>query len=406
MKEYRTIDIGRINCWIVNLKPYGQGDSDEVIKDFQQRCINYKSGVFGIGWLDTNKAPKEGRHYLSESDASWFSAGVSNKAKNNMEKVQKGDLVIMRLRDGHIYIGKVKKQAFYESGLKDKNQSERLSCMCEVEKWHKIENQDELPQAICGRLSQRQQQTIELIANSEIKLLMIFVYEHLDGTEKIVDVPKVRLTKANFTRALNYMELEDLVCAYIYDKHKKENYMLLPSSCKVSRMKYEFNFVCSNRKPITCQVKNQNADAIKISDYKNDIDVYEKIYLFSGNGNIQGCPNGNIEIIDKQDLYNKLINTEDKSIEFMRTNLERYYDFSDDDIDDKTKKIIAVLKDNGYEEKKKHSKNKKWFKEWFDEGKQEITDVEVDGGYFSAKYDCFIIWDKNKFDKARKVLGI
>ena len=399
MKEYRTIDIGRINCWIVNLKPYGQGDSDEVIKDFQQRCINYKNGVFGIGWLNTNKAPKEGRHYLSESDASWFSAGVSNKAKNNMEKVQKGDLVIMRLRDGHIYIGKVKEQAFYESGLKDKNQSERLSCMCEVEKWHKIENQDELPQAICGRLSQRQQQTIELIANSEIKLLMIFVYEHLDGTEKIIDVPKVRLTKTNFTRALNYMELEDLVCAYIYDRHKKENYMLLPSSCKISRMKYEFDFVCSNEKPITCQVKNQNADAIIISDYINDADIYRKIYLFSGNDNIEGSPEGNIEIINKQDLYDKLTNTEDKSIEFIRKRLGKYYDFVNNDMDNRITEIINEIAING--KKAENYRNSKNYKVGEDK-----TWVGINGGYYSKNYDCFIVWDKNKFEKARKALGI
>lgn len=396
-----TIEIDKPNCWIVNLKPYGEGTDNEEIKSFQKNCIEKK--IFGIGWINEKEAPKDGkRHYLADAKKNWVNEG-GEKAKESLKKVQKGDLVITRLRDGHIYIGIVDQPAFYESGIDEKG---RLSCMCEVEKWYKIDNQDELPQAICGRLAQRQQRTIERIGNSEIKMLIIFAYEHLNGTEKIIDIPKVRLTKDNFTRALNYMELEDLVCAYIYDKHKEENYMLLPSSCKVSRPKYEFDFVCCNKRPITCQVKNQNADAIKISDYENDMDVYEKIYLFSGNGNIEGYPTGNIEIINKQDLYYKLIDTEDKSIEFMRKRLEKYYDFSNNEMDKIMEEIIVFLKSRGFENRKKHSKTKKWFIEWFEKETQTRTDLGVDGGYFSEKYGCFIIWDKNKFEKVKELLEL
>ena len=77
------------------------------------------------------------------------------------------------------------------------------------------------------------------------------------------------------------------VCAYIYNKHYEDGYMPLPSSGKVSRLKYEFTFISNktNKKPITCQVKNQNSEPINVKNYENYKNIYEKIYLFSGNNN-------------------------------------------------------------------------------------------------------------------------
>lgn len=402
------------DCWIVNLKPFGPNDTDEDIKSFQEGCI--KNNIFGIGWIDDKKAPKDEQiHYLAKKDFKWVSKDGKN-AKDIIKNVQEGDLALTRLRDGHIYIGKVSKPAFYQRGIDEKG---RCSCMCEVEKWYKIENQDELPQAICGRLSQQHQSTINRISHCELKMLVYYVYEHLteDGNiseqciekNQIIDVPKVKLTKSNFARALNYMELEDLVCAYIYKKHREDGYILLPSSCKVSRPKYEFDFVSPfpEKGPITCQVKNQNKDTIYVSDYKTDKN-YAKIYLFSGNGNINGSSEENIEIIDKDELYNELVNPNNNHIKYLKDKLEKHYCINNEDGDktlDIIEKIIEWLGNNGGKIEKGFRGKKRYYV-WPEDENIKKTWVAVKGGYFSENYNSFIIDEREKFKKSMDAFGI
>lgn len=307
------------------------------------------------------------------------------KARNDIFSVRKGDLVITRY-DGNAYIGRVNEEAFVQRDLiKDLGNEAPLSWMCSVEEWIRI---NKLPAALSGRLSQKRQSTIKSIKDGDQKLLMIYVYEQESG-EKILGVPKVKLTVDNFANALDYKDLEDLVCAYIYDRHN--DYMILPSSCKVSRPKYEFDFVSINKKPVTCQVKNQNAEKIKVSDYEVDKDLYEKIYLFSGNGNYNGTSIDNIEIISDKELYKSLINSKDNRMGFIRSKIKNYYDLTNESISDNVERIIKVLESKDWKETNGRLGKKK-YKIW--SGK---TGISVLGGYYSGIYDCFISWDNGKF---------
>ena len=336
MNRIKTVDISNINCWIVNLKPFDSNANSAEIYNFQQKCV--KNKVFGIGWWNTDydmgaeniiclKANRD--TYLKEYGKV---LPAMQNATDAMMKIRKGDFVIMRLRDAHYYLGRVSDEAFHKNDLfADKSDNQIMSWVCSVEKWYEFKTDEELPSEICGRFSQRRQPTITRIVNYRQKLLTIAAYEKKSGIN-VVGVPKIRLTVDNFARSLNYMELEDLVCAYIYNRHYDDKYMLLPSSGKVSQMKYEFTFVSGvmNRKPITCQVKNQNKTSIEVSDYANDADKYEIIYLFSGNKNISNEYNiniNNIVIIDSYELYKEL--TQQENMAFLREKLCRYYTFDD-----------------------------------------------------------------------------
>ena len=424
-----VLDISNMNCWMVNLKPTWKD-----IKSFQQKCINKK--VFGIGWtyqdhyetqneiiLDDNNRKEYIKAYNAYADKPEHKWGhISKSAMKEIDMMGKGDIVMMRLRDGHYYIGRISKEAFYRNDIFEvKEDNEIMSWMCEVEKWYEIKSADDLPAEITGRFSQKLQSTITRISPERTRLLMIKIYDEMAGTQLCgVQIPKINITYENYARSLNYMELENLVCKYIYDKHKDEGYMLLPSSGKVSQMKYEFTFVNDdeNKKPITCQVKNQNKDPIKASEYTDDFNIYEKIYLFSGNENIDMSNAAeNIVKIEKKDLYATL-----ESFLYLKRKLSKYYSF--DKTEQNSKKTnYEIIKEKLEENsdwknvKQFRKKNKEYvYKLSTDINEQKIdeqNDEELSANkwiafvyydfFYTEDFDCFVI--RGRVDYTDKVIN-
>ena len=212
-----------------------------------------------------------------------------------------------------------------------------MSWGCHVEKWLEFKTQDDLPYELIGRMSQQQHQTIQRIDRYRLKFLIIEAYIKREKSKS--DIPKLILTKNNFARSLHYKQLEDLVSLYIVEENKEQNYLLMPSSCKINEQKYEFFFKSPNRKAITCQVKNQ--EEIKIEEYYNEND-FEKIYIFSGIWNNEQVKElnkkanknkaNNIQIISPDELFDILQNSKYNYKEYL--NLNSYYK-----IDEKKMKI-------------------------------------------------------------------
>ena len=320
------ININDIDCWIVNLKPL---DNPDILKDFQLRCIDKK--VFGIGWYSYgfNGTLADNKDVFLKKKSGDKVYKAIKKAVDSMDRIKENDLVIMRLRDAHYYIGQVSERAFYSCVFEDDYYDKILSWMCSVCEWVEFETDEHLPSEIVGRLSQRRQPTISRVANYRQKLLIAAAF-NLKSKQKIDGVSKINLTIDNFARSLNYMELEDIVCSYIYTdiqtRYPESNYMLLPSSCKVSRPLYEFVFVCQNEQPITCQVKN---DAV-IDVEKHIDDNYKRIYLFSDKGySSETTRHSNMTIITREQLYSFLIDNS----KYMHEKLSAYYTFDETGID-------------------------------------------------------------------------
>ncbi len=212
-----------------------------------------------------------------------------------------------------------------------------MSWGCHVEKWLEFKTQDDLSYELIGRMSQQQHQTIQRIDRYRLKFLIIEAYIKREKSKS--DIPKLILTKNNFARSLHYKQLEDLVSLYIVEKNKEQNYLLMPSSCKINEQKYEFFFKSPNRKAITCQVKNQ--EEITIDEYYNEND-FEKIYIFSGIWNNEQVEDlnkkanknkaNNIQIISPDELFDILQNSKYNYKEYL--NLNSYYK-----IDEKKMKI-------------------------------------------------------------------
>lgn len=402
------IDISEINnFWMVYLMPFSDEDKKKkkVVEGYQEYCKN--NNIFGMGW--GNSQNNELIDLFSGKSMNLYDSKVNEKLiesykqkykklNNNtvsetvikeFKNIKENDLVITRLRNGKYCIGQVKKEkdkegvCFYSDGSDKKiidtlggsGTESGMSWCCYVDKWKEFDEQD-MPEDIIGRFSQRYHSTIQRIADDRIKLLMINL---LNKDNINAERPKITLNENNFARALNYKELEDLVCEYILDIHKE--YKLLPSKCKISKPNYEFDLINTEKikdKYITCQVKN--LEKVLYTDYIEDADndKFKKIYLFSGlgqyNENKEEKTNeestyderGNvvinniITIISKENLFEFFKNS--LTLKEILSKKSCYYYVELEDDTEIIDEIQRKLKAGKYEITKKYSRNKKQYK--------------------------------------------
>lgn len=278
------IDIADVNCWIIYIMPFPKDERTNygLVDNLQKKCIEDK--VFGMGWdLDcfdygtqiSNEKEKEyADNYFSQNKER-----VSDDALNAYLEIKKGDYVIFRRKNGHYYVGRVSSERSFYLHKGNDEIYRRFSWGGAVEEWIEYSNDSELPSEIVGRFSQRLHSTIQKISPYRQRMLVIAMYENKTGNRNFA-IPKLIIGKNNFVRSMYYKELEDLVALFIMERHSKEGYKLMPSSCKVSQQNYEFMFLAKDKKPITCQVKNQKE--IENIDVYAAEKSYENIYLFSG----------------------------------------------------------------------------------------------------------------------------
>ena len=341
--------------WIIQIKPFSPKKRNEnIVLNFQKDCI--RNNLFGMGWnIDDNAYPAgEPMPDYEEYQQKWLETGsgnVSKTAYHAYQNIQAGDLVLFRDRNAKYYIAKVKTTAqwltedtvdfeTYHNAKEAEMPSNPLSWACRVEKWYPI---SDVPSAVVGRFSQRRQQTIRRIADTDLQKLADILYSVATQTT----YQKIPIHAENFCKAMNPDELEDLTAMWILDKNnednkndennennKKSNFCLLPSSCKRNTPKYEFELLGMEKESgkirrITCQVKNQ--EEIHADDYSSDTDTYWKIYLFSGIAVTDSGKNSpHIHVITKEDLYRFLLDNPNQNpiVNAYREKLQKWYTFS------------------------------------------------------------------------------
>ncbi len=311
MEKITYVDLGQVNCWQVKVKMNGNDEADQKL---QKNCK--ENNRFGIAWDITDRGTDHKELLGKEIDLNnkdlFKKKRMEDKTAMRMfeylQNVRPGDYVMGRLSNSHVVIGKVSDAPVRYNDNFEKYPG--LSWYRCVEKWVDVEREGELPAELLGRLTMRNQATIIPIKDFRPKMVMIkYCQEKLEvSKEKQIEIPLLTLTPNNFSRALRYEELEDLV--YTYIREKNPGYYLLPSSCKTSRQMYEFELLPEeDGKPITCQVKNQAEIDVKAYEEER---VYEKIYLFSGLNNYAGddeetCEcRGAVRIIKRDELFKHL----------------------------------------------------------------------------------------------------
>ena len=291
------VNLADTQCWMLFLMPFGEEKRKDyyLVNQFQQSCV--KRNLFGMGWCESElddlfvegtEISKQGANLFFQKlkevyKKNGWSLGESGlkTALDNYQKIKPGDYIMSRLKNGHYIIGKVNTKITFLQNKNDKC-GQYLSWGGYVEEYVEFDNDSELPSELVGRLSSRYNKTIEVNNWYRQNILIIYAYEKRAKykNDRFQKLPKLVLTENNLARSLDYMGLEDAVNVYIHKQHSSDGYYLLPSSCKLSQKNYEFMFISKGKKPITCQVKNQN-DEIKLDLYKNETS-FEKIYIFSG----------------------------------------------------------------------------------------------------------------------------
>ena len=394
MNEIKCIDIAGVDCWIVYLMPFSEQEKKDydLVLDFQNKCI--EKNVFGMGWscpcleYGAPMSPdNEEKYRKNRPDASGY-------AVDGYKAIKKGDYVITRLKDGHYYVGCVSSDGA-KYLYKDKDDFFNLfSWGGTVDEWVKYSNDQDTPSEIVGRFSQRLHSTIQRIAAYRQRLLVISMYERKTGNKRY-SIPKIKLIKNNFVRSLNYMELEDLVSLYVADKHHTDEYRLLPSSCKISQQNYEFLFYAKGKKPITCQVKNQ--EEVPIDHYIGE-NSYEKIYVFSGKWGSELVKQKREEYASYANIY---IISPDELYDILRKELVVQDDFYRIE-EVSTKLDISKLNELGYKKLEK-AKGKKTYS--VDENDDSSACfIKNDGLFYSDEFESLIlswdVFDKTHYNKA------
>ncbi|MCI9001022.1 MAG: hypothetical protein HFJ26_09185 [Clostridia bacterium] len=294
------------NVFLVQLKPFGPDKrNNENVVALQEDSINEK--ICGMGWGFAEFFQKNQEIQLQEIGVKNYKTSYKKyheaskmltEALNRYNEIEEGDYILTRLYNTSLcYIGKVKSKAYHsENKLSNIRYGTNYSWIVDVE-WKNIGPFISIPSALRGVMQSRMN-TIKKL--DDIKH---FVQKKLIKALFGDSQEKIEITSGDFYRALDALDLEDLVAKYIIENNS--GYMLIPSSCKSNEQTFEFKFLNKN-KIITCQVKN-NED-IDCNVYSNLANNFEKIYLFSGKGYIGQVKEDikNIILIEKKELFDVL----------------------------------------------------------------------------------------------------
>lgn len=123
MQNINFYNLSDINCWIVYQMPFEKDEkSNKKVLPHQEFCI--KNNIFAIGWrLNKNFFNKNFGEMLEYADcdednykgylgAYKIAKGNTSpkKALEDYKRIKQGDYAVMRARNAHYYIGKVKKR--------------------------------------------------------------------------------------------------------------------------------------------------------------------------------------------------------------------------------------------------------------------------------------------------------
>lgn len=181
-----------INCWIVYLMPF---DSDErsdydKIHAFQKACID--NNIFGMGW-DLTKEPLHFGTPIQEGADIYKERYGPNRsmeyALNQYKSIRKGDYVLMRLKNGHYYVGRTAGSAIYLQ--QEQEPFANLSWGCQVERWEEYTSEEDIPSELRGRFSQRRHSTIQRMDKYRPRLLTMKLYEDRQRVHSLLENKKM-----------------------------------------------------------------------------------------------------------------------------------------------------------------------------------------------------------------------
>lgn len=273
-----------MNIWRINLKSASRNNVNP-----RQFCL--QNNIVGVGWRINEECKKLtwNEYHLEASkiygDKNWKIA--LNTLKN---RIKIDDLIWTRDNQNNYYLGRIIGDWKYQSEKENLDADVVNIRDCD---WMKIGTVDSVPGKLINSFIPGR--TVQSVNSDSVKMYSQTIFNELKG-EQIYQLDDI--SDADIFSLLTSDDCEDLIAMYL---QLKENYYLIPSSCKRDMMRYEFELKNKKTgKSAVVQVKNGNVN-LNSDDYDN-LDC--EVYLFTTKGLYLGKENANIHFIKPEKIVN------------------------------------------------------------------------------------------------------
>ncbi len=276
-----------MRIWRINLKSAAKTGVNP-----REFCL--KGNIVGVGWPVDNKSDTlvwdeyyelamDEYYNRPERDNGWWPA--VNAMKNRMAI---DDLIWTRDTKGEYYLGRITSDWRYDTSSECSNADIVNIRSCE---WYKAGTVDKVPGIVVSSFIPRA--TVQSISSSTVLNYSKILYNQLS---KVSHYEEDSLKGKDIFSMISDDDCEDLVALYL---QYKQNYLVVPSSCKKSTAYYEYVLVHRETgESAVAQVKKGNV-SLYASDF-NEVDA--KVYLFTTEGQYEGNFRDNVHILTREKI--------------------------------------------------------------------------------------------------------
>lgn len=276
-----------MNLWRLNIKTASKNN-------INPRIFCIEKNILGVGWsVETDNNDLSDKKYIELATERYYKkenrdSGWWKSANSIINKMQINDLCWTRDDDGIYYLGKITGEWQY------KNEDEFIEAdvvnirNCE---WVRVGTVDEVPGKVVNSFIPSA--TVQMVNDNTAKVFSQVTYNIKSSKEEYEDI---NVDSSDIFSIVSSEDCEDIVALYL---QKKYDYIIVPSSCKKSTMKYEFVMINKNDgDKAVVQVKNGYVD-LNIDEYSK---LGVKVYLFTTKGKYLGRDNENIVCINPNEI--------------------------------------------------------------------------------------------------------
>lgn len=266
------------------------------LKTIDPKKFCFDNNVVGIGWRAPVSGPFQTPEQYISAAAVWYKDSQSWKIAVNAfcYNVAIDDLIWARDNQGNYYLGKITGDWSYQD-LPINLEADILNVRPCI--WQKVGTADAVPGKVASSFFSRR--TIQRVHDETVRLYSEFIISD-QGRVLQESTLEERSYQNDIFSIMSPDDCEDLVGLYLqYDL----DYLLVPSSCKISTLTYEYSLVNkATGKPAVVQVKLGSVD-INFDDYAS---IETDIYLCTTQGHFLGQPKANQHIIEPKQLLDFL----------------------------------------------------------------------------------------------------
>ncbi len=280
-----------MTTWRINLKPGAESDINA-----RKHCLT--NGIVGVGWqIEFSKDPITWQEYWDMADdddvhgtnSSWRTAITALK-----ERIQIADLIWTRDIDGIYYLGRITSDWYY-----DTSKIAARADIVNVRKcdWRKIGTIASVPGKLVNCFIPAR--TLQQVHDETVNLFSQIIYNEKSKSNYY---KTTSLTGRDIFSLLSFDDCEDALALYL---QVVKNYMVIPSSCKMDTVAYEYELIHRvTKERAVAQVKN-GRENLNTDKYK---DIERTVFLFTTKGECFGKNKKNIHVIDPDEIRNFLYN--------------------------------------------------------------------------------------------------